>query len=160
MDQEGEQITPKEYLEKALKEVQGFSDETENKNRIRRLLTTFFQERECITLVRPLVNEENLQKLDQMELDQLRPEFFEQVMNFRKRVLTKVKPKTLNGKLLNGEMLANLMGNYISAINNGAIPNIENAWNYICKDEYAPAIRLARRFLCARGVHGPLHWCL
>ena len=36
-----------------------------------------------------------------MELDQLRPEFFEQVMNLRKKVLTRMKPKRLNGKVLN-----------------------------------------------------------
>lgn len=78
-----------------------------------------------------------------MELDQLRPEFFEQVMNFRKRILNKLKPKMLNGKLLNGEMLINLMNNYIAAINNGAIPNIENAWNYICKDECVKAVQQA-----------------
>lgn len=24
---------------------------------------------------------------------------------------------------------------YINAINNGAVPNIESSWNYICKDE-------------------------
>ena len=57
-----------------------------------------------------------------MELDQLRPEFFEQVM-------------TLNGVQLNGEMFISLTKNYLSAINDGAVPNIENAWSYLCKNE-------------------------
>jgi len=47
----------------------GISDQIEQKNRIRRLLTTFFKERDCATLVRPLTNEENLQNLDKLEFD-------------------------------------------------------------------------------------------
>lgn len=41
----------------------GFSDDIEDKNRIRRLLTAFFKNRECITMIRPLVNETKLQQL-------------------------------------------------------------------------------------------------
>lgn len=60
MDEENEPITSKEYLERALSEQKGFSDEVEEKNRIRRLLSSFFKERECITLVRPVLNEDHL----------------------------------------------------------------------------------------------------
>lgn len=70
-------MSSKEYLEKALALQKGFSDSVESKNRIRRLLTTFFKERDCVTLVRPLTNEENLQNLDKMDFGDLRPEFFE-----------------------------------------------------------------------------------
>ena len=56
-------------------------------------------------------------------------------MNLRKKILNRMKPKTLQGKLLSGEMWANLVDVYASAINQGAVPNIENAWQYICKDE-------------------------
>jgi len=60
VDEENEPITSKEYLERALSEQKGFSDEVEEKNRIRRLLSSFFKERECITLVRPVLNEDHL----------------------------------------------------------------------------------------------------
>jgi hypothetical protein len=60
VDQEGEQISPKEYLEKALAAQKGFSDSIESKNRIRRLLKSFFHERDCVTMIRPLTNEERL----------------------------------------------------------------------------------------------------
>jgi hypothetical protein len=56
INSEGENITPKDYLEMALAPQKGFSDDVEEKNRIRRLLSSFFKERECATLVRPLVN--------------------------------------------------------------------------------------------------------
>lgn len=42
VDPEGEPITSNEYLERSLQEQKGISDEVESKNRIRRLLTTFF----------------------------------------------------------------------------------------------------------------------
>ena len=79
VDNEGEPLTSKEYLEKALTIQKGFSDSVESKNRIRRLLQTFFKERDCFTMVRPLMDEENLQNLDKLDFDKLRPEFFEQV---------------------------------------------------------------------------------
>jgi hypothetical protein len=60
VDHEGEPITSKEYLEKALEIQKGFSDQVEQKNRIRRLLKSFFRERDCSTVIRPLTNEENL----------------------------------------------------------------------------------------------------
>lgn len=30
-------------------------------------------------------------------------------------------------------MYSSLMKNYVAAINEGAVPNIENAWNYMCR---------------------------
>jgi hypothetical protein len=51
-----------------------------------------------------------------------------------------MKPKALNGKELNGEMFISLIKSYLSAINGGAVPNIENAWNYLCKDECHKAV--------------------
>lgn len=56
-DQGGDAINSKEYLEKALALQKGFTDDVEEKNRIRRLLTTFFRERECFTLIRPCIEE-------------------------------------------------------------------------------------------------------
>jgi len=124
---ENEPISSKEYLEMALAQQKGVSENIEAKNKIRRYLTGFFKDRDCVTLIRPLTNEENLQNLDKMDFDKLRPEFFEQVINLRKKVLNRMRPKTLNQKLLTGEMFAGLIKSYVSAINNGAVPNIENA---------------------------------
>ena len=118
----------------------GFSDGIEQKNRIRRLLTSFFKERECFTLVRPLTNEENLQNLEEMDIDQLRPEFSGQIINLRRFLLNRIKPKTMNNKVLNGPMYAELVSAYIEAINEGAVPNIENAWSYVCKNECMKAM--------------------
>jgi hypothetical protein len=63
VDQEGESLTSKEYFEKALESQKGFSDAVEQKNRIRRLLKSFFKDRDCCTMIRPLTNEDELQNL-------------------------------------------------------------------------------------------------
>lgn len=141
--QDGEPISAREYLERCLETQKGFSDSIEQKNKIRNLLRDFFKERDCVTLVRPLTNEDNLQNLERMELSKLRPEFSEQVLSLRKKVLHKVKPKTLKGQVLNGEMFCNMMSSYVKAINNGAVPVIENAWSFICKNECYKAMKNA-----------------
>ena len=69
VDSENEPINQKEYLEKALSNQKGFSENIEAKNRIRRMLKSFFTERDACTMVRPLTNEGQLQNLAEMELD-------------------------------------------------------------------------------------------
>lgn len=83
-DTDGDPISPKEYIEKALSQQRGFSDGIESKNRIRRLITAFFKQREGATLIRPVSDEYQLQHLQ--STDQLRPEFLDQVLAIRKRV--------------------------------------------------------------------------
>jgi len=77
VNENGDDITPKEYFDKALQEQKGFSDNVEQKNRIRKLLKSFFKDRDCCTLIRPLTNEDNLQNLTDMDLSDLRPDFQE-----------------------------------------------------------------------------------
>ena len=133
MDLEGEPITSKEYLEKALHPQRGFSDGVEQKNRIRRMLKSFFKERDCCTMIRPVTKEQDLQSLEKMQLHELRPEFTEQVTQLRNKVVNRIKPKLMHGLKLNGEMLCNLTASYVEAINKGSAPNIESAWSYLCK---------------------------
>lgn len=45
-----------------------------------------------------------------------------------------MRAKSLNGKNLNGIMLSGLAQSYVKAINEGALPNIANAWSYICEN--------------------------
>jgi hypothetical protein len=141
IDANGNAMTSKDYLERALELQKGVSDNVESKNRIRRLFKHFFKERDCVTMVRPLESEKELQKLDIMSNDELRPEFVDQMKMLRKKVLKRVKPKILNGHVLSGRMLVELSKAYIDAINTGGVPNIENAWNYLVKNEYQKALQ-------------------
>jgi hypothetical protein len=61
-------------------------------------------------------------------------------MEVRKKVLNRIKPKTLNGKNITGKILIDLCRTYVEAINKGAVPNIQNAWNNICKDQSMAAM--------------------
>ncbi|CAD8091386.1 unnamed protein product [Paramecium sonneborni] len=140
VDRNNEQITSKDYLENALTIQKGTSDGIDQKNKIRKLLSTFFKDRDCITLVRPLTKESSLQNLENLDFDKLRPEFFEQVINLRKKILNRIRPKTMNGKTLSGQMYCDLIKSYVTAINNGAVPAIESAWTYICKNECQKAV--------------------
>ena len=68
-DINGNSITEKQYLEKALENVNG-EDENEiirEKNRVRKLIRTYFPERDCFTMVRPIENEKDLQNLEYHE---------------------------------------------------------------------------------------------
>jgi Guanylate-binding protein, C-terminal domain len=73
--------------------------------------------------------------------DQLRTEFVQQVNYLRAKIYKKVKPKTLNSKYITGEMLLELCYAYTTAINTGSVPNIQNAWSYVCQNECQRAIQ-------------------
>jgi len=143
VDHEGETLMPKDYLERALAPSKGLSDSIEEKNRIRRLLKSFFSERDCVTMVRPTIQETDLQNLASSDLNDLRPEFSKQVKALRSRLLERAKPKSLNGKQLNGAMLADLVESYVGSINRRTIPSIENTWSYICQNECGKAVNEA-----------------
>ena len=60
LDTDGNKINSKEYLEQSLREQRGTSDAVENKNRVRRMITSFFKDRDCYTMVRPTEDERDL----------------------------------------------------------------------------------------------------
>jgi hypothetical protein len=53
-------------------------------------------------MVRPVTNENHLQILDQIKMEDLRPEFVEQVFSLRKKVLHRMKVMQINGKPMDG----------------------------------------------------------
>ena len=85
--------------------------------------------------VRPVETEDELQNLENLDESKLRPEFLKKILSTRKKIYSKIKPKTLNGKVLNGQMFAELCKNYVEIVNSGAVPNIDSAWNNIVKNE-------------------------
>ena len=134
-DKNGNVITEKQYLENALENVNGTSDIVEEKNRVRNLIKSYFPEKDCFVMVRPVENEEDLQNLENIPDDQLRKEFIEQSKIFRNKVQKKIKPKTFKKKLLSGGMLVELIENILDSINGGSIPVIENSWKYVIQNE-------------------------
>lgn len=142
-DQHCNEISSKQYLENALKEQKGTSDAVEQKNKIRRLIGNYFKEKDCYTMVRPTEQEKDLQNVQQLEDSHLRPEFLSQMQLLRNKVFKRIRPKQLNGRSLTGLMFVELCQAYTESINAGSVPNIENAWSSLCKNENLRAIKQA-----------------
>ena len=119
VDDNNAPISAKAYLDRALRPMHGFSEGVEIKNRIRRMLTAFFPERDCVTLKRPVEDETMLQTLDQADWSAFRPEFVEQMTELRTKIYSSAPPKSVNGKVLDGFMIAHLAEQYALSINTG-----------------------------------------
>jgi hypothetical protein len=60
-------------------------------------------------MVRPTLKEKDLQNLDNSSADKLRPEFLEQVLHLRKKILNRVKVKSFKNRPLTPEMYINFI---------------------------------------------------
>lgn len=60
-------------------------------------------------MVRPMLKEKELQNLENSGPDKLRPEFLEQILSLRKKILTRVKVKTFKNQPLTPDMYINLI---------------------------------------------------
>ena len=140
-DSDGNVITAKQYLENALMEQKGSTQSIEEKNLVRKMIKTYFNERDCFPMVRPVENENDLQNLMNLPDNKIRPEFIKQSNMLKNKIYMKIKPKTFNNKILSGQMLIDLLESVVNAINEGAIPVIENSWNYIANNECLKSIK-------------------
>ncbi|CAF2091248.1 unnamed protein product [Brassica napus] len=135
LEEDNRKITPRDYLEIALRPVQGGGGDIAAKNEIRDSIRALFPDRECFTLVRPLTNEKDLQRLDQIPLKDLRGEFAAGLDAFTKFVFEKTRPKQLGGTVMTGPVLAAITQSYLDALNNGAVPTITSAWQNVEETE-------------------------
>jgi len=112
---------------------------------IKQQIKLLFKERDCFTMVRPVTNETQLQDLSNLDNKELRTEFLEQVILLRKKILNNCRSKKFKGSKLNGEQFLKVIENYISIINSGSIPSVDDIWNSLCKLESAKAIEVAAK---------------
>lgn len=89
-DDDGSPLSPRDYLEACLQPQGGFSSDVQARNRTRRVLTSFFKERDCATLLRPLDEEAGLQRMDSLPESALRPEFRRQMASLRAHLVNDV----------------------------------------------------------------------
>lgn len=140
VDKDGKKLSSQEYLENCLQPLKGVSENVENKNKIRRMLKHFFQSRDCMTVVRPAENEEEIQKLNELESNTFRKEFIDSLTKIKSKILRKCRPKKFNNATLNGPMMIELAKAYIEVLNSGRAPNIKGAWHYLVESENVKAI--------------------
>jgi len=137
-------ISADEYLEKSLRPQVGFDAATTERNRIRSILGTFFPDRACFPLVRPLGDEDRLQQIDKVAFGDLRPEFQDGLRLLKMYLYeTHLRPKEVYGRPLNGSSFVAMAEQYVSAIERGSIPTITTAWEEVMTKECEYAMRSA-----------------
>ncbi|XP_066321680.1 uncharacterized protein [Miscanthus floridulus] len=139
----GRKITPRDYLEIALRPLEGRGKDISSKNEIRESIHALFPDRECFTLVRPLNSENELQRLDQIPLEKLRPEFQAGLDELTRFIFERTRPKQVAGTIMTGPVLAGVTQSFLDAINNGAVPTISSSWQSVeeaeCRKAYDSA---------------------
>ncbi|RHY33255.1 hypothetical protein DYB32_002209 [Aphanomyces invadans] len=134
LQDQGKEISSKQYLENALKPQ--------------------VCSRDCVTLVRPVEDESQLRNLPNIPYGDLRGEFRAKFEAMKKRLLEKATPKSLFGKALNGAMFTNLAKSYVEALNSGKAPVISSAWTRVvqaqCEDAVDEAVATFKKEMSAR----------
>nr|CAD1823814.1 unnamed protein product [Ananas comosus var. bracteatus] len=144
--EDNRKITPRDYLELALRPTQGGGKDMHAKNEIRESIRALFPDRECFTLVRPVNKESDLQRLDQIHMDRLRPEFRAGLDDLTKFVFERTRPKQVGATMMTGPLLAGLTQSFLDAINKGAVPTISSSWQSVeeaeCRRAYDFAVEV------------------
>ena len=82
-------------------------------------MLNYFKERDCVTIVRPVFDVKDLNRLNSIPSRALRSEFLSKLNIIREKILTKCQPKQINGINLTIRMFCNLARSYVQAINEG-----------------------------------------
>ncbi|KAL3345256.1 hypothetical protein AABB24_024289 [Solanum stoloniferum] len=143
LTEDNHKITPRDYLELALRPVQGGRRDVAAKNEIRESIRALFPDRECFTLVRPLSNENELQRLDQIPIEKLRPEFKAGLDALTRFVFERTKLKQFGATVMTGPIFARITQSFVDALNNGAVPTITSSWQSVEEAECQRAYDLA-----------------
>ena len=132
----GKEISSNEYLEICLRNKllnkNGIGMEN---NLIRENIIKYFKERECVTLPRPVDQEEDLHKLDEIPFDKLKPNFRSEFLNLKNKVYENSKVKRIGNKKINGPILVGLLTQFINSLNSKIVPNINTAIENIIINE-------------------------
>ncbi|EAS06098.2 amine-terminal domain guanylate-binding protein (macronuclear) [Tetrahymena thermophila SB210] len=133
-DQKGRRISANQYLENCLME-DGNTKVQQSKN-VRKAILSYFKDRSCLTMVKPISEEDKLKIMDRLQLEDLRSEFQKQIIALRALIFQKCTPKMFNGQYLNGRMMISMIETFINNINHKeGIPNIQSAWENIVQNE-------------------------
>eukprot|EP01017_Pseudomicrothorax_dubius_P020968 TRINITY_DN2272_c0_g1_i3.p1 TRINITY_DN2272_c0_g1~~TRINITY_DN2272_c0_g1_i3.p1 ORF type:complete len:666 (+),score=194.62 TRINITY_DN2272_c0_g1_i3:115-2112(+) len=143
-DTAGRRISAPQYLEMSLTDPAIVNKGSESTKRIRSTLISFLRDRDCITLVRPLDDEEKLKNAERTSTRYLRPEFLRGLNQIREKILDKCTPKQLNGNFVTPINFIAMLESYIQSINSGDVPTISTAWDYILKTEAENAFKSAK----------------
>ena len=116
-------MTSDEYMEKCLQER--FDGENKDEiNLIKENFIKYFKQRECITLPKPVQEEKDLIMLKKKQVTDLENDFQKEFLRLKYKIYKLSKEKIINGKSLNGPMVAYIISQFVKEINNENIPHI------------------------------------
>jgi hypothetical protein len=130
----GDTVDSNTYMEEAL---------AGEKQDARSHLRNYFKNRGCATLIRPVMEESDLQNLNTLGDASLRSEFLEAAVDLRNRILSSTanRPMQHNETMLSGGMLGALVERYVKDVNAGSVPHIGDAWECVVSVRAAEAER-------------------
>ena len=136
-------VSPRDYMENCLKAV-GPNGSPE-KNGIRESIKQLFEDRDCLTMVRPLESESELRQINKVPFENLRAPFKQQIEGFVEKVYTSLQPKKIGSVVLTGSSFCQLVSQYCSILNGNAgkiLPGISNmAWDNVVQTQLRSSLR-------------------
>ena len=149
-DLRGRSVTPHTYLESVLTDLpvgqNGYTRNTENSTKIRQSILNFFKNRDCVTLVRPVNDEEQLRNIQNLNDNMIRSEFLNQLYVIRDKIYKNCQQKVINGVGLNMSMLIAYLNQFVMSFNQNKLPAIKTAWETLlennCENHYKQAVSL------------------
>ena len=137
-DDDGTPISSNAYLERAL------SEDKYGKADVRSALRSHFPKRALFTMVRPCVDENRLQKLNAVPNSSLRPEFKQQLEEFRVYVRSlAAEPKIVGGIGVDGPAMYRLLASAVEATNSGQAPSVKSTFSFLQEQRMNAAIQEA-----------------
>jgi hypothetical protein len=108
---------------------------SQDNNLIRDNIIKYFPERDCVTLSRPVEEERDLQRLNEIPFNELKTSFKMEFNQLKSKVYQETLPKKINNRRLTGPILANLIIEFVNTVNSGEIPEIDNSWDSVIKKD-------------------------
>ena len=149
-DLKGNAVSPAMYLESVLSDLpvdgDGYTRNAEKSTKIRQSILNFFKHRDCVTMVRPVHDEDQLRNINHLPDKNIREEFIDELYVIRDKIYKNCKQKVINGTGITSNMLVTYLNQFIKSFNNGRTPVIKNAWENLlendCENHYKAAVAL------------------
>ena len=157
VDERGDSVAPRDYLEQCLASQAGISESVHQKNAVRETIKNLFPDRDCAILGRPVDSENDLRNMGKLPFESLRPQFRTQMDNFIKKVYTSLKPKEVNNTSLTGAMFAQLATSFCNSITPSSIPSVQPAWGQVITQQLRvsakEAISVYRQLMTSEAIN-------
>uniref|UniRef100_A0A8C3JZP1 GB1/RHD3-type G domain-containing protein n=1 Tax=Calidris pygmaea TaxID=425635 RepID=A0A8C3JZP1_9CHAR len=145
-EMDGEGISEDQYLEKALALKAGTSSKIRCSNQTRECICQYFQDRKCFVFDQP-APKTDLERLEELQDDEIDPEFQQQVEKFCGHIWENAPPKTIpGGRIVTGSLLGKLAETYVETIRSGEVPCLESAVLALAQTVNAAAVKEAVKF--------------